>query len=355
MSFKKTPLYEAHITAAAKMVNFANYSLPINYGSQIKEHEAVRCDAGMFDVSHMVIIDITGENTKRFMSILIANDVNKLKPYQALYSCMLNENAGVIDDLIAYYLADDSYRLVVNAATRDKDINWIKKQATGFDININIRDDLAMIAIQGPNAIDKFNNAMPGLSDRLASLKPFYAIAIGDLFIARTGYTGEDGVEVMLPATSAKWTWDMLVDAKVKPCGLGARDTLRLEAGMSLYGNEMNDNISPIDAGLSWSVDLKDSSRNFIGRDKLSTKQYDLVGIILLDKGIIRSKSVVNTNNGDGYITSGSFSPTLGVSIALARVPVNASGICKVQVRNKELKAKIVKPRFVRNGKKIEN
>ncbi len=353
MPIKKTPLYEAHIAAGAKMINFANYSLPINYGSQIKEHQAVRCDAGMFDVSHMVIIDITGLNAKRFMSILIANDVNKLKPYQALYSCMLNENAGVIDDLIIYYLADDSYRLVVNATTRDKDISWIKKQATNFDIAVNIRDDLAMIAIQGPNAIDKFNNAMPGLSDKLAKLKPLYTIVIGSLFIARTGYTGEDGIEIMLPIKSAKWTWDMLVNAGVKPCGLGARDSLRLEAGMSLYGNEMDDSISPIDAGLSWSIDLKDSNRGFIGRDKLSAKKYDFVGIILLDKGIIRSKAIINTNNGDGYITSGGFSPTIGASIALARVPINASGKCKVKVRNKLLNAKIVKPRFVRNGKQL--
>jgi len=267
---KHTPLYQAHIDAGGKMVDFGGWEMPLNYGSQIEEHHQVRNDAGMFDVSHMTVVDFKGPQAKVFLQTLIANDVDKLKTEgKALYSCMLNEKGGVVDDLIVYYLNDEDYRMVINAGTTEKDIAWINTQAEGFDVSVEPKFDLAMIAVQGPNARAKVFEAMPGVEDVCGELKPFNAASLGSLFIARTGYTGEDGFEIMLPEKSAEFTWKMLLEVGVKPCGLGARDTLRLEAGMSLYGSEMNDQVSPLEAALTWTVDLSDEDRHFVGRDAL--------------------------------------------------------------------------------------
>ena len=353
----KTSLYEKHLESKGKMVDFAGFSLPIHYGSQVKEHLAVRSDCGMFDVSHMNIVDVSGKQATDFMRQLIANDVAKLTiAYQALYSCMLNKNGGVIDDLIVYFINKQSYRLVVNASTGQKDIAWMKKYAQNFAKNcvvITPKTKLAMLAIQGPNAIKKFNQAMPGIADLVATLKPFSAGAVGSLFIARTGYTGEDGLEIMLPEKSASFTWQMLLDAGVTPCGLGARDTLRLEAGMSLYGHEMDEQTSPMDAGLAWTVNTQDNNRNFIGKTALKSQQFNLVGLVLQGKGIMRDGQIVKTNQGDGVITSGGFSPSMEKSIALARLPKTVKGSCEVNIRHQWLKATIVKPPFVRRGKVI--
>ena len=353
----KTCLNSQHIELGGKMVDFGGWEMPLNYGSQIDEHHIVRKDAGMFDVSHMCVIDIKGGASQEFIRFLIANDVKKLNSKgQALYSCMLNENGGVIDDLIAYYLEDDFYRLVVNAGTTRKDLEWISKQSEKFDISINHRQDLAMIAVQGPNAISKTYQAIPGTEEICKNLKPFNATSIGSLFIARTGYTGEDGFEIILPEKSAEFTWKMLLESGVKPCGLGARDTLRLEAGMSLYGSEMDDSTSPLESNLGWTIDLSDEDRDFIGRKSLENFKsggvsYTIYGLILNDKGVIRDHQRVITDKGEGEVTSGSFSPTIGKSIALARLPKDCSGECNIEVRNKLLSAKIVKPPFVRNGK----
>jgi len=353
----KTCLNSQHTELGGKMVDFGGWEMPLNYGSQIDEHHCVRNDAGMFDVSHMCVIDIKGNSSQDFLRFLIANDVKKLTSKgQALYSCMLNERGGVIDDLITYCFDDDFYRLVVNAGTTEKDLDWISKQSEEFDVSINHRTDLAMIAVQGPNAISKTYQAIPGTEEICRDLKPFHAVSIGSLFIARTGYTGEDGFEIILPEKSAEFTWKMLIDAGVKPCGLGARDTLRLEAGMSLYGSEMDDSVSPLECNLSWTVDLNDKDRKFIGKDALESlksagTKYMVSGLILNDKGVIRDHQKVITNHGEGEVTSGSFSPTIGKSIALARLPKESSGECNIEVRNKLLSAKIVKPPFVRNGK----
>ena len=353
----KTCLNSQHIELGGKMVDFGGWEMPLNYGSQIDEHHCVRNDAGMFDVSHMCVVDIKGSSSQDFLRFLIANDVKKLTSKgQALYSCMLNESGGVIDDLIAYYLDDDSYRLVVNAGTTEKDLEWISKQSEEFDVSINHRTDLVMIAIQGPNAISKTYQAIPGAEEICRDLKPFHAVSVGSLFIARTGYTGEDGFEIILPEKSAEFTWKMLIDSGVKPCGLGARDTLRLEAGMSLYGSEMDDSVSPLECNLSWTVDLNDKDRKFIGKEALESlksagTKYTVSGLILNDKGVIRDHQKVITNQGEGEVTSGSFSPTIGKSIALAHLPKESSGECNIEVRNKLLSAKIVKPPFVRNGK----
>ncbi len=354
---KHTPLYQAHIDAGGKMVDFGGWEMPLNYGSQIEEHHQVRNDVGMFDVSHMTTVDFKGAEAKKFLQTLIANDVAKLKDAgKALYSCMLNETGGVVDDLIVYYQDDQNYRMVINAGTTEKDIAWINAQAQGFDVAVEPKLDLAMIAVQGPNARGKVYEAIPGVEDVAGELKPFNSASLGGLFIARTGYTGEDGFEIMLPEKSAEFTWKMLMEVGVKPCGLGARDTLRLEAGMSLYGSEMNEEISPLEAALTWTVDLTDEDRRFVGRDALEALKNKganntIVGLVLEGKGVIRDHQKVVTNNGEGEVTSGTFSPTMSKAIALASVPKDSQGLCEIEMRNKMVSAKIVKPPFVRNGK----
>ncbi|CAB5500673.1 Aminomethyltransferase (glycine cleavage system T protein) (EC [Bathymodiolus thermophilus thioautotrophic gill symbiont] len=354
---KHTPLYQAHLDAGGKMVDFGGWEMPLNYGSQLEEHNQVRKDAGMFDVSHMTVVDFKGSEAKKFLQILIANDVDKLKtPGKALYSCMLNEAGGVVDDLIVYYQNDTDYRMVINAGTTEKDIAWIEAQAQGFEVFVEPKFELAMIAVQGPNAREKVYQAMNGVEEICGQLKPFNAASVGNLLIARTGYTGEDGFEIMLPEKSAEFTWKMLLEAGVKPCGLGARDTLRLEAGMSLYGAEMSETVSPLAAALTWTVDLTDENRQFVGREaleKLKHKGVDktIVGLVLEGKGVIRNHQKVMTNLGEGEVTSGTFSPTMGKAIALASVPKGAQGLCEIEMRNKKVSAKIVKPPFVRNGK----
>lgn len=351
---KHTPLYQSHITAGGKMVDFGGWEMPLDYGSQIEEHHQVRTDAGMFDVSHMSVVDFNGVDAKAFLQKLIANDVGKLTTQgKALYSCMLNETGGVVDDLIVYYQTDEYYRMVINAGTTEKDIAWINAQATGFDISVEPRLDLAMIAVQGPNAREKVYQAMGGVEEICGELKPFNAASLGGLFVARTGYTGEDGFEILLPEKSAEFTWNMLLEAGVTPCGLGARDTLRLEAGMSLYGSEMDENTSPLEAALEWTVDLSATNRDFIGRAALAkqTPKKTIVGLVLKGKGVIRNHQKVTTNMGEGEITSGSFSPTMGKAIALASVPKGSIGLCEIEMRTKQVSAKIVKPPFVRHGK----
>ena len=354
---KKTPLNETHRALNAKMVDFGGWDMPVNYGSQIEEHHAVRHDAGMFDVSHMLPVDVEGENAQAFLTRLVANNVVKLKePGKALYSCMLNEDGGVIDDLIIYWRGDNRYRIVVNAGTADKDLVWMFKQAESFGIKLAPRRDLAMIAVQGPNARQKVWDAMPGLQEVTADKKPFNAVEVGEMFVARTGYTGEDGFEIMLPVKAAPFFWQALIEAGVKPCGLGARDTLRLEAGMNLYGQDMNETTSPLESGLAWTVDLQ-SERDFIGKTALQKSEItrQLAGLVLLDKGVLRPHQKVFTKHGEGEITSGTFSPTLEKSIALARIPLGiAPGEeVEVEIRDRKLKAKVVKYPFVRNGKSL--
>ncbi|MEB8432247.1 glycine cleavage system aminomethyltransferase GcvT [Cocleimonas sp. KMM 6892] len=357
---KRTPLYDQHLKAGGKMVNFAGWDMPINYGSQVKEHKQVREDAGMFDVSHMVVLDFKGKDVKKFLQNLLANDVAKLKESgKALYSAMLNEKGGVIDDLIVYYLADDFYRMVVNAATRENDLKWINQQATDYDLTLTERDDLAMIAVQGPNAREKANATLSDSDQKLVSdLKPFFGVQLGESFYARTGYTGEDGYEIMVPNESASALWNALIDNGVSPIGLGARDTLRLEAGMNLYGTDMDETISPLAAAMGWTIAWEPEDRNFIGREVLEKEKQNgskekLVGLVLEDKGVLRGHQKIVTEFGDGEITSGSFSPTLGKAIAFARIPTEAKDTCQVDIRGKLLTARIVKPPFVRNGKAL--
>ncbi len=353
---QRTPLYEAHLAANGRMVDFSGWEMPINYGSQIEEHHQVRRDAGMFDVSHMTVVDALGANVRPYLSRLLANDVSRLlEPGKALYSCMLDDDGGVIDDLIVYFLEDSRFRLVVNAATREKDLAWLQRQAQGFSIEVLERPQLAMIAVQGPAARAKALAVLPAeLAAAAEALAPFFAAEDGDYFVARTGYTGEDGFEITLPAEQAAGLWHELLAAGVKPCGLGARDTLRLEAGMNLYGQDMDESVSPLESALSWTVAMKDG-RDFIGRAALQAQkdagvQRRLVGLVLEDKGILRLGQTVNTPEGSGITTSGGFAPTLERAIAFARIPAGNAVECTVEVRGKQLKARVVKPPFVRNG-----
>ena len=351
-----TPLYDAHITAGARMVDFGGWDMPINYGSQIEEHHLVRQAAGMFDVSHMTVVDINGDQARHFLSYLLANDVAKLTtPGRALYSCMLNEQGGIIDDLITYYLDESFFRVVVNAATHDKDMAWINLQARAFDVVVNERPELAMIAAQGPAAREAVFSCLPDADAvSAAELKPFSAAQYGDLFIARTGYTGEDGFEISLPADAATAHWDQLLLVGVKPCGLGARDTLRLEAGMNLYGQDMGETVSPLESALGWTVALKDD-RAFVGKDALLEQkargvENKFVGLVLQGRGVLRPGQKIVTHAGEGITTSGSFSPTLQKAIAFARIPTAATQTCQVDIRGKLLDCSIVRPPFARNG-----
>jgi len=351
-----TPLYNAHVAAGARMVDFGGWEMPINYGSQIEEHHKVRQAAGMFDVSHMTVVDILGNQSRHFLSYLLANDVAKLQtPGRAFYTCMLNEAGGVIDDLITYFIEKTHFRLVVNAATHDKDMAWITSQARAFDIEVKERPELAMIAVQGPEARAKVIALLDDADAQLAAeLKPFNAGQFGDKFIARTGYTGEDGFEISLPADSATALWDQLLEAGVSPCGLGARDTLRLEAGMNLYGQDMDETVTPLESGLGWTLALKDD-RAFVGKDALLKQKEQgvanrLVGLVLKDRGVLRPGQRVVTEDGEGITTSGSFSPTLQKAIAFARLPGGVAQSCQVDIRGKLLECAIVRPPFARNG-----
>jgi aminomethyltransferase len=357
---KRTPLYQDHLAAGAKMVDFAGWDMPIHYGSQLEEHHAVRRDTGMFDVSHMTVLDLEGPQARAFLQHLLANDVAKLQaPGKALYSCMLNEHGGVIDDLIVYFLDERFFRMVVNSATRDKDLAWIQAQAGNFDLTVTEQPGLAMVAVQGSNARQHVLGLLEGeLRARVEALKPFMGAFVGDWFFARTGYTGEDGFEIMLPAAEAAAWWSTLATEGVRPCGLGARDTLRLEAGMSLYGADMDEDITPLEAALGWTVAWEPATRDFIGRAALEAQQAagvprKLVGLVLQGKGVLRNHQRVVTAAGEGEITSGSFSPTLGQAIALARVPAATGERVQVEVRGKLLDARVVKPPFVRHGKAL--
>ena len=358
---RQTPLFRLHQELGARIVDFGGWDMPVQYGSQIGEHHAVRRAAGVFDVSHMCVVDLKGARVRPFLQQLLANDVAKLKvPGKALYSCMLNERGGVLDDLITYYLSDSWYRVVVNAGTRDKDLAWLREHASAFAVEVTERSDLAMLAIQGPEARTKAAQLLPAANAKAAlALGTFVGRELGTWFVARTGYTGEDGFEIMMPAAEAVPAWRKLNSLGVASCGLGARDTLRLEAGMNLYGNDMDESTQPFESALGWTVAMEPRERAFIGRTALEGiaargSPRKLVGLLLEDRGVLRShQKVLIPGGGGGEITSGTFSPTLERSIALARVPSATAGQVQVDIRGKLLGARVVKPPFVRAGKSL--
>jgi aminomethyltransferase len=392
---RQTPLFRLHQELGARIVDFGGWDMPVQYGSQIGEHHAVRRGAGVFDVSHMCVIDLRGARAGALLERLLANDVARLRtPGKALYSCMLNEHGGVLDDLIAYYLNDYWYRLVVNAGTRDKDLAWIRTHAAahaastagtagtagtaatagtadgagvaGADdtdvagIEVTERSDLAVLAIQGPEARAKAAQLLaPADAAAALALGTFVGRELSGWFVARTGYTGEDGFEIMMPAADAVAAWRRLNSLGVASCGLGARDTLRLEAGMNLYGNDMDENTHPLESGLGWTVAMEPRGRAFIGRAALEAiasrgSPRKLVGLLLEDRGVLRGhQRVLVPGVGEGEVTSGTFSPTLERSIALARVPAATADRVQVDIRGKLLSARVVKPPFVRAGKSL--
>jgi len=356
---RRTPLYEEHLRLSARLTDFGGWQMPLHYGSQIEEHHRVRRAAGMFDVSHMLAIDLRGGSVRAFLRRLLANDVAKLVVQgKALYSCLLREDGGVLDDLIVYLLAEDRFRMVVNAGTADKDLAWITAQRDRLapEVIVEPRRDLALVAVQGPQARDGFWRARPDTRADTAALAVFQGATAGTAFVARTGYTGEDGFEIILPATEAVALWRALEASGVWPCGLGARDTLRLEAGMNLYGQDMDESVTPTECGLAWTVATQ-AGRDFIGRGTLESRppRFQLAGLLLKDKGVLRPHQKLRMAAGTGEITSGTFSPTLGRSIALARVPMAAQRgeRVEVEIRDRWLEAEIVKYPFVRMGKSL--
>ncbi|MDT8450447.1 MAG: glycine cleavage system aminomethyltransferase GcvT [Wenzhouxiangellaceae bacterium] len=356
---RKTPLYQAHVDAGARMVEFAGWDMPIRYGSLVEEHRAVRGRAGIFDVSHMTVVDIEGAGARDGLRRLLANDVDKIREHgQAIYGCMLADDGGILDDLITYRVDDGFYRLVVNAATRESDLDWIGRQLAEFEARNSERDDLAMIAVQGPDAVDHVVELLG--APKISGLKPFRSLTHGDCFVARTGYTGEDGCEIILPNGLADATWRSLVERGVVPCGLGARDTLRLEAGLNLYGQDMDSSTTPLESNLAWTVAFEPAERDFIGREALERQKSEgvtrkLVGLVLGTGGVPRSGARVITGAGDGIVTSGGFGPTVGCPIAMARVPAGAGDEVEVELRGRRLDAKVSKMPFVRNGKPRED
>lgn len=357
---KRTPFYDSHVAANAKIVDFAGWDMPLHYGSQLDEHHIVRKSAGMFDVSHMGVVDLQGKEAAAYLRFLLANNIDRITDGKALYTCMLNEQGCVLDDLIVYKVADDVFRIVINAGTREADLAWMRKHAEKFDARLTERTDLAMLAVQGPMVKELIKNILPAEhAEAVAALKPFSFAQIGEWFVARTGYTGEDGYEIILPATDTTRLWNDLRDSGVKPCGLGARDTLRLEAGLNLYGSDMDDKVTPYEANLGWTVVLDPAERDFIGRQALEAQKQAgvtkrLVGLVLDGRGVIRNHQKVITETGsEGEVTSGGYSPTLENSIALARVPTDIGDTCFVEIRNKKIPAHVIKPPFVRHGKKM--
>ncbi|ERO62902.1 glycine cleavage system aminomethyltransferase GcvT [Pseudomonas piscis] len=357
---QRTPLYDLHLALGAKMVDFGGWDMPLHYGSQVEEHHQVRRDCGVFDVSHMTVIDVDGDQAKAWLQHLLANDVERLQsPGQALYSAMLNEQGGIVDDMIVYRL-QDSYRLVVNAATRQQDLAWMQSRLGDFQVRLRERAELAMLAIQGPQARQRISELVSQpRATLIQQLKPFEGRVDGDWFIARTGYTGEDGLEIVLPAEQAPAFFNDLVGAGISPIGLGARDTLRLEAGMNLYGQDIHQQVSPLAANMAWSIAWEPATRQFIGRAALEAEraggiQHKLVGLVLEERGVLRAHQVVRIADvGEGEITSGSFSPTLSKSIALARVPMATGDRAEVEIRGKWYPVRVVKPTFVRHGKTL--
>lgn len=355
----KTALYQEHVDLGAKMVDFHGWSLPLHYGSQLQEHQEVRSNAGVFDVSHMTIVDILGAGGRQFLRLLLANDIDQLQHIgRALYSCMCNQYGGIIDDLIVYQRGPDNYRLVLNAATKTKDLAWIRQHIQGYAADLQERTDLSMIAVQGPQAIAKTLAILtPMQADTVSTIAPFECVEPDNLFFARTGYTGEDGLEIIAPPKQLRHLWHALIETGVKPCGLAARDTLRIEAGLLLYGQDMDETTTPLESGLNWTVSWDPQDRDFIGRGALlSQKQQGLkqklVGLSLQDKAIMRAgQKVVIEGLPDGIITSGTFSPMLNQSVAFARVPSATPNHVLVEIRDKRHQAQIGKLRFINKGK----
>lgn len=350
----QTVLHSYHQQSDAKMVDFSGWEMPLNYGSQIEEHMCVRQAAGLFDVSHMLVTDLCGKEVRAFLRKILANDVAKLETAgTALYSCMLNDQGGILDDLIVYFIDHDQYRIVSNAGTREKVSRWLSQQAEKFDLVLTQKDDVSIIAVQGPDARRLLSSVLNESAELINSLSSFQCFTHDQLFIACTGYTGEDGFEIILPNKLCIDLWNALLDAGAKQIGLGARDSLRLEAGMSLYGSEMDETTTPLETGLGWTVSWTAEDRNFIGRTALLAQKqagvpHKRIGLVLNGKGVCRAHQQVFIGQEEiGKLTSGGYSPVLEKSIALARVDTTSKGEVEIQIRKNRVPASIVKLPFI--------
>ncbi len=356
-ALRHTPLHALHLAAGARMAPFAGWDMPLHYGSQLDEHHVVRTAAGVFDVSHMAQADISGPQADGYLRRVLCGDVARIGTGKALYTCLLNEQAGIIDDLLVYRLGTDRFRVVLNAARRDADLAWLRGQLAGFDVDLTPRDDLAMLAVQGPQARTLASRSLPdALRVAAAGLARFAAAEHGDWLVGRTGYTGEDGFEIMLPADSAPQVWQTLLEAGIRPSGLGSRDTLRLEAGLSLYGHDMDETITPLECGLAWTVHWEPPHRDFIGQAALAARRtagpaQQRAGVVLACRGVLRDDApVFQEGRQIGHLTSGGFGPTVGRGIGLARVETGAEGVCTIRIRDRDLPGQLVTPPFVREG-----
>lgn len=352
----KTALHPLHLQTNAKMVDFFGWTMPLHYGSSIEEHKAVRSNAGCFDVSHMTILDVLGTGGRQFLRKLLTNDVDRISHAgEALYTTMCNEHGGIIDDLIVYKRSPDSYRLILNASTKDKDLAWLHAKSQGFAIGLHTRPDLSIIAIQGPQVFSQLSSILTSAQlDAISTLKRFECVEIEQSFFARTGYTGEDGLEIILPHDLALSLWQKCLQTGIHPCGLAARDSLRLEAGYMLYGQDMTESNTPLESGLSFTVKWDPLDRDFIGMGALLAKknhlQHKMVGLTLKDKAIMRTNQrVIFKDLPDGIITSGGYSPTLDLSIAFARVPIAAQDKAEVEIRDKLFAVTIGNTRFIKS------
>lgn len=363
MSMKTTALYEKHIALDAKMVPFAGYEMPVRYGSELNEHHAVRNSVGMFDVSHMGEFLVKGPRALDLIQIISSNDASKLQEGKIQYSCMPNATGGIVDDLLVYMLKPEEYMLVVNAENIQKDWDWIVSQNDVGAELVNISDKISLLAVQGPKA----KQVIQKLTDIDLSTIPYYSFKKGNIgsitegvIISATGYTGSGGLEIYMYNEFAGQIWDEIMkageDFEIKPAGLGARDTLRLEMGFALYGNDIDENTSPIEAGLGWIVKF---NKKFVNAENLEKQkklgvEKKLVGFIMEEKGIPRSGYDILNNKDEvvGKVTSGSMSPTLGFGIGMGYVSIRDASMGNdifIAVRKRKLKAKIVKPPFYKN------
>ena len=362
---KQTFLHDKHVALGARMVDFAGWDMPVQYSSIIEEHRTVREAVGLFDVSHMGEVIVYGEDALPYLNKLVPQDLTKLVDLKAVYCQLTNKQGGIIDDLIIYKLEDQKYLIIANASRIDEDLNWMVRNKCGFDVSIvNESHNYSLLAVQGPKACELIKKL--GVNE----LPSFFSIKRGELFninlcISRTGYTGEDGVEIMVRNEFSEYLWDKLLDAGkefgIKPIGLGARDTLRLEAALHLYGNDLDENTTPIEAGLAWSV-CKNKIEDYNGKARIEEQlkngvEKKLIGLKMLDKSIARHGYEVFYNNEKiGIVTSGGISPIRGDNIALAYIKnldnLAVGSTIQVSIREKLHDAEIVKRPFVEKKNK---
>ncbi len=350
----KTPLYQLHLDASAEFVDFHGWEIPIHFGSQIQEHNSVRDSAGVFDLSYMTIIDVVGDKAQAWLRTMLTNDVAALEVQQSMYSCLCNEDGGILDDLIAYKLSASRFRLVFNVSTRDKVISWLQSHLQQ-GVKLDVLTDVAMLAVQGPKAETKLARSLGSVNIQMpvGPIQRFYTMEQSDWLISRTGYTGEDGFEIFMPSSQAPSFFEDLLNQDVRACGYAARDSLRLEAGLNYYGKDLDEQHTPAQSGLDRNVDVSDPNRHFIGRDILydqkatGTAVHQVALVLRAGGNMTTGQQVQRAGTIVGEITSGRFSPTFQESIALARVNRPVIGGCDVIINDQLFAVEIAELPFI--------